>query len=246
MAIEIKNELRAAAIVDGADGGDALQLFGFAGFIRTGLGVYQFPMLEAADPGQHSIYCTTGINELAIVRGRLISPGVLEVRSYLPSGAPVDCVVLFVELHRYPGEAGVVLPTAPAPLAQGSGGTGAVIAFGNNGIGTNTDTKFLCPWFDDAGAPQARVPWRAPRAGLVANMSVRQNSVGIGGDIVYALEVNTVATAISITMAASDLQGVDDVNTVAVAMGDLLSVVVTKAVAITDSPNDIIVSANFF
>ena len=89
MAVEIKNELRAAAIVAGSDGGAALQLFGLT-FERTGVGVYVFTMDAAVDPTQLSIYCAPGINELALPRGRFVSSTVLEVRSYTPDGMPAD------------------------------------------------------------------------------------------------------------------------------------------------------------
>ena len=122
MAVEIKNELRAAAIVAGADGGAALQLFGFT-FKRTGMGVYEFTLDSAVDPTQLSIYCAPGINELALPRGRFVSSTVLEVRSYTPAAVPVDCVVLFVEVHRYPGRLGAVFPaTPPIPTPGGDGG----------------------------------------------------------------------------------------------------------------------------
>ena len=123
MAIEIKNELRAAAIVAGADGGEALQLFGLT-FERTGTGVYVFTMDGAVDPTQLSIWATTGINELALPRGRFTSPTVLEVRSYLADGTPADCGVLFVEVHRYPGRLGATFPAAPAVPTPGGGGSG--------------------------------------------------------------------------------------------------------------------------
>ena len=84
MAIEIKNELRAAAIVDGSDGGAALQLFGLT-FERTGVGVYVFTMDGAVDPTQLSIYGSPGINELTLPRGRFTSPTVLEVRRERPN-----------------------------------------------------------------------------------------------------------------------------------------------------------------
>jgi hypothetical protein len=124
MAIEIKNELRAAAIINGGDAGGVIQIFGMT-FERTGPGVYVFTLDGAGteDPSQLSIYCTPGINELAQPRGRFTSSTVLEVRSYTPEGVAADCVVLFVEVHRYPGVLGRVLPAAPPiPLPMMAGG----------------------------------------------------------------------------------------------------------------------------
>ena len=150
MAIEIKNELAAAAIVDGSDGGAALQLFGLT-FTRTGVGVYAFTMTDDIDPTQYGIYCKPGINELAQPCGRFTAPKTLEVRSYLPDGTPADCVVLFVEVHRYPGVVGATFPAAPpipipTPGVQGFNigwakidTAGAVVLQSFNNIVINTD-----------------------------------------------------------------------------------------------------------
>ena len=125
MAIEIKNELRAAAIIAGGDVGGVIQIFGMT-YERTGPGVYVFTLDgdDTEDPTQLSIFCTPGINELVQPRGRFISSTVLEVRSYTPEGVPTDCVVLYAEVHRYPGALGRVLPAAPpipVPMAGGLG-----------------------------------------------------------------------------------------------------------------------------
>lgn len=150
MAVEIKNELRAAAIVDGRDAGGALQLFGL-NFERTGVGIYRFVMTEQVDAGQHSIYCKPGINELAQPCGRFIDASTLEVRSYLANGTPADCTVLFVEVHRYPGDVGAVLPPAPPVPTPGSDGSGLSW---HSSIITNESFQgvagILYPWDDSA------------------------------------------------------------------------------------------------
>lgn len=126
MAIEIKNELRAAAIVSVDDGEKVIQIFGMT-FVRTGVGVYVFTMSEDVDPSQFSIWATTGINELTQPRGRFTNAKTLEVRSYLPDGTPADCRVLFVEVHRYPGVLGNSLPSAPPIPTPGAGGGRPII-----------------------------------------------------------------------------------------------------------------------
>lgn len=251
MAVEIKNELRADATVDGRAGGAVIQIFGFAGFTRTGVGVYQFAFQpdEQADPRVHSIYCTTGINELTEPRGRLISPEVLEVRSYSPDGVPVDCVTLFVRVHRYPSVAdpGPPLPPAPPIPVPSGGGGAALLSWGNNSIAATTTDKFLDPWYDDAAAPSTRVQWLAPRAGTLANLAILHNvPAGNGEDIVYTLEVNAALTALTATLASTGSEEFDDVNTVAVAKGARLSLIATKALAIGSSPSDIIATCNYF
>lgn len=246
MAVEIKNELRAAAIVAGSDGGAALQLFGLT-FERTGVGVYVFTMDGDVDPTQVSIYCSPGINELALPRGRFTSAAVLEVRSYTPDGVPADCVVLFVEVHRYPGRLGATFPAAPPiPTPTPPGGGAALVCWGNNGVAATTVTRYLEPWFDDANAPTNRIQWVAPRDGTIAGLNVIHNSpAGNGGNIVYTLEVNAGATLLAVTLASTGSTAVNDAEAVAVLKGDLISLEVTKAISIGASPNDIVATANF-
>ena len=164
MAIEIKNELRAAAIVSIDDGEKVIQIFGMT-FVRTGVGVYVFTMNPEADadPSQLSIWCTTGINELTLPRGRFTDPKTLEVRSYLPDGTPADCRVLFVEVHRYPGVLGNTLPNAPPIPTPGGGGGGlvwnaSIIAGGPPFQGVS---GILYPW-DSAGSPADMLMPQAP------------------------------------------------------------------------------------
>lgn len=246
MAVEIKNELRAAAIVAGADGGAALQLFGLT-FQRTGVGVYVFTMDSAVDPTQLSIYCAPGINELALPRGRFVSSTVLEVRSYTPDGVPADCVVLFVEVHRYPGRLGAVFPAAPPiPTPTPPSGSAALVSFGNNAIGNGPDTRFLDPWWDDSLGTATRIQYVAPRNGTFRNLSVLHNSPnGNGNPIVYTLEVNQAPTALVVSLASTASVGSDDANAAVVVKGDLISLSAMKAVSIGSSPNDIMATLNF-
>ena len=245
MAIEIKNELRAAAIVAGGAGGVALQLFGMS-FERTGIGVYVFTMEAAVDPTQLSIYCAPGINELSLPRGRFLSPTVLEVRSYTGAGAPIDCVVLFVEVHRYPGRLGAIFPAAPpVPTPSGAGGS-ALVSFGNNTIGTTADTRFLDPWWDDSTGTTTRIQYVVPRPGTFSNLAVLHNTPnGNGNPIVYSLERNGAPTALSVSMPSTDSVGTDDVNMIAVLKGDLISMSAVKALSIGSSPSDIMATLNF-
>jgi len=178
MAVEIKNELRAAAIIDGRDDpptDGVVQIFGMT-FQRTGDGVYVFTMDSDVDPTQLAIYCSPGINELTLPRGRFITARTLEVRSYTADGVPADCRVLFVEVHRYPGVLGRVLPSAPAiPTPTPSGGAlvwhSAIIsneAFqGVAGV--------LYPWDESAGPAVMTFP-----VGPANNAEIGVKNIGIG------------------------------------------------------------------
>ena len=247
MAIEIKNELAYAAIVDGADGGAAIQLFGMT-FTRTGVGVYSFSMADDIDPTQYGIYCKAGINDLAQPGGRFTAPKTLEVRSYLPDGTPADNAVLFVELHRYPGVVGATYPAAPPipiPTPPGAG-IPATLSWGSNSVAASTVTKYLDPWFDDGAAPTTPIAWVAPRDGSIFGLHLIHNQPGgNGGAIVYTLTVNTLPTALSVSLASTGSTAVNNADTIGIAAGDVMAIEVTKAATIGSSPNNIVLTANF-
>ena len=120
--------------------------------------------------------------------------------------------------------------------------------FGSDSIATSTTARFLDPFWDDGLAPLvgAIVQFRAVRAGTLQNMRVRQNRAGVGGaTITYTVRLNNVATALTVGMLATALDGTDLVNTVAVAAGDLVDLEVTKSAAITTSPDDIVATMEF-
>ena len=74
-------------------------------------------------------------------------------------------------------------------------------------------------------------------------MYVRHNHPdGNGNNITYTLRVNSVATALSVTMASTASDGSDLSNSVSVSQGDLLDVRVTKPSYISDSPDRIVVT----
>ena len=160
MAVEIKNELLAAAIVDGGDGGAALQLFGIQSFARTGVGVYTFTMADDIDPTQYGIFCKAGINDVAQPGGRFTGAKTLEVRSYLADNTPADNAVLFVEVHRYPGVLGATYPAAP-PIPTPSGGDGSGLAW-HSAIISNESfigvAGILYPWDESTGPSDMTFP----------------------------------------------------------------------------------------
>jgi len=128
--------------------------------------------------------------------------------------------------------------------AGGGGGSGAALSdtlFWGAGQILNTITsRFLWPGFDNTLAQAAAPQIRAARAGTARNMRVRHNfTAGNGNNIVYTLRVNGVATALTVTLASTASDGSDLVNSVAVAAGDLLDIIATKAIDIGTSPSDI-------
>ena len=188
MAVEIMNELRAAAIIDGRDDiptDGVIQIFGMT-FERTGEGVYTFTMDSDVDPTQLSIYCSPGINELALPRGRFLTARTLEVRSYTPDGVPADCRVLFVEVHRYPGVLGRVIPPAPPiPTPTPPGGSelvwnGSVISVGGfeNFQGVS---GILYPWAASVAGCEMTFPPAPANNALIGVKNITDNDVNSCG-----------------------------------------------------------------
>lgn len=129
-------------------------------------------------------------------------------------------------------------------------GVGSMLLWGNNAIAASATTRYLTPGYDESTAPliTAIVQIRAPRAGNLRNMRVRQNSpVGTPDPdtITYTVRVNNVATTISATMGRDDVDASDLVNSVEIAAGDLLDIEVTKSGGIGTTPNDIVVTLEY-
>jgi hypothetical protein len=148
--------------------------------------------------------------------------------------------------------------TTAAPIAVGSAnaegtatslarsdhvhvGDSAILLFGNDSVTSTTTTRYLTPCYEAATARTAPVQYRSPRAGILRNLRIRQNTgAGNGNSIVYTVRVNGVASALSVSMASTANDGGPDTDTVAVAAGDLIDIEVTKAASVATSPSDIV------
>jgi hypothetical protein len=118
--------------------------------------------------------------------------------------------------------------------------TVAFLGFGANNVATTTTARSLWPWYVDALAPTGAIQFRVPRACTIRNLRVRHNTVGVSANaIVYTLRKNSVATAVTCSIAANASDGSDLVNSDTFAAGDLIDIRVTKALAITTSPLNI-------
>ena len=116
----------------------------------------------------------------------------------------------------------------------------ALFLFGASNIATTTTTRFLWPSFENETAPTTAIQFRVPSACTLRSLRVRHNTgAGNGGNVVYTVRKNSVATALVVTMASTANDGSDLSNTVAFAAGDLLDIQVTKAAAIGTSPTNI-------
>ena len=124
--------------------------------------------------------------------------------------------------------------------------TAPMLAWGNSGVSATTTTRYLTPWYDDSLAKTSAVQFRVTRAGTIRKLRVRHNSpAGNGNAIVYTLRVEGVATALSVSMASTDADGSDLVNSVAVNDGDRIDIEVTKAASTGASPSDILAVVEF-
>ena len=74
-------------------------------------------------------------------------------------------------------------------------------------------------------------------------MYVMQNTPSTAtGNIVYTVSVNGVSSSLAVTIAGNVSAGNNTANTVSVNAGDQLSLVVTKAVAVSPTVSQIVVS----
>jgi hypothetical protein len=115
-------------------------------------------------------------------------------------------------------------------------GTTAILQWGNSSVANSTTTRVLDPGYENRIAPLASgtsfVDVRIPRAGTLRNLYVQHNNPGgTGAVITYTVFVNGIATAITVGVASTTAQGADTTNSVVVAAGDRVRIVVTKVAA---------------
>ena len=114
------------------------------------------------------------------------------------------------------------------------------MVFGNNSISSTTSTRYLSPGFDDGLAQLTAPSFVSPVKQIARNMYVQHNIPGGNGlPVVYTLRVNSVATALSVSIASTDTTGSNLVDTVDINIGDIIDIEVTKAASIGSSPGDI-------
>lgn len=115
----------------------------------------------------------------------------------------------------------------------------AVLIFGNNNFAATITTRFLSPGNKSGTADTAIRSMVAPRAGTLRNLRIIHNvPAGNGNLVVYTVQINAIDTAITASIASTASTASDLVNTATVAAGDLISVKITKALAIGTSPTD--------
>ncbi len=130
-------------------------------------------------------------------------------------------------------------PTAqlPQPASQ--------LLFGAESLATNTTPKYMRPGYTPDPAPTDPVQMPLTRGGTLRNMFIHQTGDGNGTNITYTVRINSVATALAVTMASTDSSAFNIVNSVVVSAGDLIDIEVTKAGGVGNSPDDIICTVGF-
>jgi len=150
------------------------------------------------------------------------------------------------------GAAGEVVtsqgPGLPAVWAAAPGVVGAQLVWATNNISSGADTRVIPAGYDNAAInTQTPKGYNAPRAGTFRNLFVRYNTAnGNGASADYTLRVNGVLTALTVSLATGAIGSASNlVSSVAVAQGDLIEMVVTKAVSIGSGVLEVFVSAEF-
>lgn len=138
---------------------------------------------------------------------------------------------------QWSGTAWVPVTVPPAATPK------TILLFGASSVAATTVTRYLWPGFDNATAPTAPMQFRIPFSGTARNLFVRQNGFnGNGLPVVYSLRLNGVATALAASVPSTSIDGSNLVSSVAVAAGDVVDLVVTKAASVGASVTDVVVT----
>ncbi len=131
--------------------------------------------------------------------------------------------------------------TIPSPVSPAD-----TLLFGANSVFATTADRFLFPSYSDDNAMTSPVQYRLVRAGTLQGFRMRQNGPGGNGNIIdYTVRINSVSTAITVAMASTASDGSNLASSVVVAANALIDVIVEKAAAVGNAPNDVVGSLGF-
>lgn len=118
-----------------------------------------------------------------------------------------------------------------------------ILIWGDGNISATTTTRYLSPGYADGTALTSPIQFRVPSSGSVRRLRVRHNTTaGNGNAVVYTVRINSIASAVTVSMASTAADGSDLANTAAVVAGDLIDIEITKAASIATSPSDVMAS----
>lgn len=119
----------------------------------------------------------------------------------------------------------------------------APLFWGNESVSATTTTRYLTPGYGHVTANSDASPIGVvmTRAGVLRNLRVKHRTAGGNANaIVYTVYKNGVATALTVSIAASSTTEVTDVaNSVTFVAGDQIALVATKAASVGSSPGEI-------
>ncbi len=119
-------------------------------------------------------------------------------------------------------------------------GAGSVLMFGASNIGLTTTLRYMNPYDMFQTAPTSRIEMVAPRDGFLRNLHVYHGITGVGFNVTYTVYLNgTLVTALSVTMAVSDVLAKDTNGFIPVTESDRISVRAQMSNPATTSPSKI-------
>lgn len=122
----------------------------------------------------------------------------------------------------------------------------AILTFGSNDVSSTTTTRYLGPGIMDSQAATSVDQMTIPRDGFLRNMYLFVNGPGGNGNtIVYTVRINSVASALTVSMASTAATGSDTTNVVSVSEGDEIDVEITKALGVSTGPDEVRATMEF-
>lgn len=117
----------------------------------------------------------------------------------------------------------------------------AVFDLGSGSVGSTTTTRYLYPGYSDRLAEAFELGLRSPKTGTLKNLFIAHNDPkGNGNNITYTVRVAGVNSTIVAVVPSTTVNGSDTTNSVAVSAGDLVSIKVTKASVVGQSPRNVV------
>lgn len=134
------------------------------------------------------------------------------------------------------------------PVSQGSYGAPSsqlLLGWGAGLLGATTTPRYLYPWYSDRMAEVYESSLVVPRQGVLKNFRVLHGiPAGNGNQIVYTIRVAGGSTALVVNLASTGGFGENTSVLIPVNAGDYVSVMVTKALGIGESPRNISTSVD--
>lgn len=115
------------------------------------------------------------------------------------------------------------------------------LQMGTQSTGTATAARFLAPGLDLAAAGTVEIKFAMPRPGTLRNLRIQCVAGTGGGNVTYTLRKNGVNTSVTATMANTSAAATGT-GSVTVAVGDLISLQITKASAPTTGQSFVVAS----